>query len=380
MRSWTAALLLPLTLVACAPEEDDESYDATLLEQYRTALPSADRLESGVPTPGSQPGALALGVDSEIAALAIEAAVAINEPVAELVATLEAISTLPPTLYDSTTREFLWGPWPNEDGVGNVLAYIRENEPGADFQYSYAFARLMGDDVASAAPIVAGGASPDAVDPDLGVGVTLWDMDLNNAFDETHDPDFDANRQRSRGRVAILYGADTEGDGEFYFDVAVLRDFVGEDSEKDAPPADAELLYGHTKTDGVARHFLDWVIEGDLCDATAESCFESNVVDDRDETLAFRAAFLGTAGRGEARLSGGDLSTNVNVVECWNAMLQTTYFAVGDDTRTFEEGACTGKEGVSLADGGVPTLDQIDTDLIDALDCVASKGYRACEQ
>jgi hypothetical protein len=365
--------------VGCTLAEEDESYDAALLQQYRSALPTTERLASGVPTPGNQSGALALEADSEIARLAIEAAVNVNVPAVQMVLVLKIITDLPPTLYDSETREFVWGPWPSDDGVGNVVAYIRENDAGDDFQYSYAFARLMDQDIATAEPVIAGGASPDPDDPDLGVGVTLWDMQMNNAFDAANDPDFDPDAPRDQGRVAMLYGAGSEGGEDYTFNVAVLRDFVAEDAEPGAQPADAEIFYGRTRVDGVPLNFLDWVIEGDVCDATVDSCFENDAVDDADETFAFSAAFLGTAGRGEAQISGGDLTSELALVECWDTMLETTYLSVDDGTTSITEGSCGGNEDVTLAESGVPTLDQIDADLMDALDCVASNGFRACE-
>ncbi len=380
MRHAISAVMLPLALVGCTlADGDDEGYDAALLQQYRSALPTTERLASGVPTPGSHPGALALEADSEIARMAIEAAVGVNEPAIQMVRVLEVITALPPTLYNSETREFIWGPWPNDDGVGNVVAYIRENDVGDDFRYSYAFARLMDQDIATAEPVIAGGATPDPDDPDLGVGATLWDMQMNNAFDRANDPEFDPEVPRDQGRVAMLYGAGTDGGENHAFNVAMLRDFVADDAEPGTQPADAELFYGHTRVDGVSLHFLDWVIQGDVCDATVDSCFENDAVDDADETFAFRAAFLGTAGRGEATISGGDLTNDLALVECWDSMLETTYFAVDDGTASVTDGSCGGNEDVSLAESGVPTLDQVEPELMDALDCVASNGFEACE-
>ena len=380
MRHAIAALLLPLALIGCTLGDDGgDDYHARLLQQYRSALPTAKRLESGVPTPGNQPGALALEADSEIARLAINAAVGVNVPAAQMVLVLKVVTDLPPTLYDSETREFVWGPWPNDDGVGDVVVTIRENDEDDDFRYSYAFGRLMGRDIATAEPIIAGGATPDPDDPDLGVGVTVWDMQMNNAFDEANDPDFDPDAPRDEGRLAMLYGAGNDGGEDYYFNVAVLRDFVGKDAEPDEQPADADVFYGSTHLDGVALNFLDCVIEGDVCDATADSCFENDSVDDADETFSFRAAFLGTAGRGEAQISGGDLTSDLAVVECWDTMLETTYFSVDDGSTSLTEGSCGGNENVTLAESGVPTLDQVDAELMDALDCVASNGFEACE-
>ncbi len=375
------AVLLPLSLVACAATgEGDDSFDDALVQEYRSALPSAERLGSGIPTPESRAGALALEADSDIARLAIEAAVAVNLPAAMIVTTLEVITAFPPTSYDAERRELVWGPWDNDHGVGKVLVYVAENDADADFRYSYAFARLMGDDRSAVVPVIAGGATPDPDDPDRGAGVTLWDLDANNAFDLEHDPDFDPDARRAQGRIVMLYGAGEDDGSRFAFNVAVLRDFVDDDAEAGTDPADSDFLYGTAvDPEGARWHFMDWTITGDLCDAAADSCFEGNVVDDLDETFALRAAFLGTAGRGEAAVSGGDLEADVSLVDCWDTFMTTEYYAVEAGTLAVTEGACAGGDDVTLAERGVPTLDDLDPELMDVLDCVATEGIDACE-
>ncbi len=375
------ALLLPLSLVACtAAEEDDGSFDAALVQEYRSALPSSERLRSGIPTPASRAGALALEADSDLARLAIEAAFAVNLPAALMVATLEVITAFPPTTYDAEKRELVWGPWDNDDGVGKVLLYVAENDADADFRYAYAFARLMGDDSSAAVPVIAGAATPDREDPDRGVGVTLWDIDANNAFDAEHDPSFVPELRRAQGRIVMLYGTGEDADAEFAFNVALLRDFVDEDAEVGTDPADADFLYGTAlDPEGARLHFMDWTLTGDLCDTAADSCFEGNVVDDLDERFALRAAFTGTAGRGEAAVTGGDLEADVNLVDCWDEFMATEYYSVEAGTLTIKDGTCAGGGEVTLAERGVPTLDAIDPELMDALDCVATEGLDACE-
>lgn len=375
------ALLLPLSLAACTvAEEDDGSFDSALVQEYRSALPSSERLRSGIPTPASRAGALALEADSDLARLAIEAAVVVNLPAALIVTTLEVITAFPPTTYDAEKRELVWGPWDNDDGVGKVLLYVAENDGDADFRYTYAFARLMGDDPSAAVPVIAGAATPDAEDPDRGVGVTLWDIDANNAFDAEHDPAFIPETRLAHGRIVMLYGRGEDADAEFAFNVALLRDFVDEDAEVGTDPADADFLYGTAlDPEGARMHFMDWTLTGDLCDAAADSCFEGNVVDDLDETFALRAAFAGTAGRGEAAVSGGDLEGDVSLVDCWDTFMVTEYYAVEAGTLTVSEGSCAGGDAVTLAERGVPTLDDLDPELMAALDCVATDGIDACE-
>jgi hypothetical protein len=372
-----AALFLPCTLLACTLAEDDEEYSFAQLAAARAAIPPAARLESGVPTPSNNPGALSLDADSETAALAIAAATEINQPVADMIAILETIVALPPTLYDSSTRQFVWGPWDNDEGVGQVLAYIRENAPDDDFAYAYAFARTMDGDVTQAVPVIWGAATPDTENPDYGVGVTLWDIDANNAFDDAHDPSAVAGPEQ--GKVVMLYGHGEADGAEILYNLAVLRNFRGDDGEPSEGPVDSDYFYGRATSEGGALVFLDWEFDYDVCDADS-SCWEDQTVADADERFSLRAAFVGTAGRGEATVSDGDLSAPIELVECWDSQLTTTYVSVDTGTESVSDGTCGWGESVSLADSGVPTLADVDAELMDALICVAENGVEACEE
>lgn len=373
------ALILPFTFVACTLAEDGETYTDAELARARAAIPQAQRLQSSAPAPTGNPGALTIAGSSELAALSAAAVTEINAPAEAMIAVLEAIVEQPPTHYDATTKEFVWGPWDNEEGVGEVLVYIREEAPGADFAYGYAFARTMDGDLETAVPVIWGAATPDESDPDSGVGVTLWDIDANNAFDDLHDPSIDPATRVEQGKVVMLYGSGTEAGAEYLYNLAVLRDFRPDDAEPDAEPFDSDYFYGRVVDGEDTVDFLDWEFDYDVCDASADTCWEAQTVADAAELFSLRAAFFGTAGRGEATISEGDLPAPLAVVECWDEMLDTSYFSVDDGTNVTTEGTCDGALALSLAESGVPTLDAVDPALMAALTCVAEQGVEACD-
>ncbi len=384
-----ALTLAPLVSSACSGNADDtedtsagDNYDRQTLEEFRAAIPPTERVQVVVPGPEAQANALTELGDAELARLAIQSAVKINLPAKLMVGLLKTIVSLPPTAYNSEEKKFVWGPWDNDDGVGKVLVFIQENEPDADFRYSYAFLRLPSRDLAKAEPVIWGGATPDVDNDDYGVGVTLWDFEANNAFDAEYDPNYDTDEGREQGRFAQVYGRGSEDNGEFTFNVAVFRDFLPDDAGPEDSPANLDYFFGRfNPEDGGRLHFVDWVLEGDLCDAAADSCFENNTRDDVVETLGLRAAFVNRGvGRAEATVFGGDLDDSLDVVECWDADIDRTYVGVSQNgDMVGEEGACEAPFDQGLEALGVPSLADVDAELLAKMDCVAEKGPSACD-
>ncbi len=391
-----AILLTTTALVACGgaadpAEADGENntegtesarYDMTLLEEYRAALPESDQVTAVVPGSEASPNALTMMGDAELAGLALASARDINTPAKAIVVLLRAITKIPPTLYDSQKKEFVWGPWDNEDGYGKALVYIRENPADADFHYSYAFVRMDGADLATASPVIWGGATPDPDDEKVGVGVTLWDFEANRAFEQEYDPDYDPDAIRDHGRFAMVYGAGRgeNDDGSFKFNVAVFRNFVSKDNPE-AQPADLDYYFGQFRgDDGNDLGFVDWSLDANLCEADSATCFQT-AAEGELETLNLRAAFFNRGiGRAEALVSGGDLTNSVGVVECWDQDIDRTYMSVSDDGEMVaEEGECIAPFGETLEDLGIPTLQDVDPDVLAKMDCVATNGIAACE-
>lgn len=387
------ALLLNLGLLcsaACgtsapatqASNDDDEGgYDSEELAEFRSAIPSQSRLAAAAPGEQPDPNALTRSGTAELAKLAVGSAIAINAPAKAVIAALEALTSIKPTLYDSEKKQFVWGPFDNDDGHGKVLVYIQKNPSDSDFTYGYALVRLDGEDLSTGAPVIWGGATPlgeaDDEGDRSGNGVTLWDFEANRKFEEQYDPDFDPEAAVDRGRFVMLFGRNDEDGARFKFNVAVFRNFVSKDGER-PDPVDIDYFYGHFKgEDGTLVDFVDWSMQADLCDTGTDTCFEKKSdAENADEQLDFRAAFLNRSiGRAEATVNAGDLTQTVNVTECWDEDIDRAYIGLVVDGATIaEEGACEAPFEQTIEALGVPTLGDIDPALVERMSCVAESG------
>jgi hypothetical protein len=370
-----------MAAVACsaAPEAD---YDPATLDAYLSALPQESRLSADAPSSVGSTGALTYGGNAVLAVESARFARNVNTPAVELVRALRKIVRLPPSSYDSSKREFSWGPWDNEDGFGKVSLYIRQNEETADFRYSYALVRTVGNDVAGAAPVIWGAATPDPDDEEKGVGISLWDIEANKAFEREHDPAFKADEQHGSGRFVMLYGHQEEGQREAFFNVAVFRNFVAADAEVATTAADLDYFYGRVIESGnTVIDFFDSEVSADLCDSSADSCFENDEVADENESLDFLAVFVNRGvGRAEATVHDGNLSAPVSLVECWDATFDRTFIHMDSGGAVVvDDGSCQAPMDQSMASLGLPSLSTIDTSLLSALDCVAQHGVDSCE-
>lgn len=366
---------LGLLTAACTAQDDGGDIDQALLAEYRAALPSRATLEAAAPMPTTS---AALGDPAMLPHSSWELVLGINGTVGATLDLLEAVVMQPPTFYDSATREFVWGPWP--DDVGYVAAYVRDTEGNADFRYEFAFLRGASNDLATLTPIVWGGATPDPNDDDHGIGVTMWDFTANRAFEEANAPTFDPDAH-DRGRFVALYAAgpdENDPANEATWVVAVFRDFVSKD-EPDQAPVDLDYLYGRYQTPAHVVDFLDYEAPIDV----------SEPADGVREDLGVRMAFLdeGT-GRAEADAINGSLEANhrVEVVECWDTSLSQTFVQFqklegGNVVDSASEGAAAdcGMFDATLDSLDVPSLANIDPALLAILDEVATTGAPPAE-
>jgi hypothetical protein len=361
------AVLLPLG--ACAQEEGG---DDARLARYRRALPTRAQLEA--PTVQASSSA-AVGDPALYPYQSWPIVEGINGAVGWLVDGLELITSFPPTLYNSDTLEYVWGPWEADDGVGWVAAYIRDTEGSADFRYEFALLRGASNDLATLTPVLWGGATPDEADDDHGVGVALWDFEADRAFREANDPAFDP-AAGDRGRFAVLFGRgpdENDAANELAFAVAVFRDFVPADQPSN-PPADLDYFYGRWTTPTNTVDFLDFETQVDVTEPA----------DGTPEDIGVRMAFLDEGiGRAEADAAGGSMTPtqSATAVECWDTSINRTYltFALddaGENVFSVDEGelAGCGMFAATLDELEVPSLQAIDPALMDALDQVASTG------
>jgi hypothetical protein len=392
MRLRTGILLLGL-LPACSGNEEGASsdgYDADTLAAYLSAIPEQERLLAAVPAL-DEPGALSIAGDAVLGAHGVEFARSVNRPVRALVATLRAITSLPPTQFDAAGRKFVWGPWKHERGVGQVALVIAQNPAGADFRYGYLLLRSTDGSLEGATPVISGGSTPDADEPERGVGVALWDVDADRQFELDHGSADGA--ERGRGRFVTLFGHEAAEQGDSYFNLAVFRNFVPEEALREdaaAEPLDVDYFYGRFDGEGGMRlDFVDSDVRANLCGTDVESCFAgAPPASPGAERFEYNAFFVNRgAGRAEARLSEGDLDRSARFVECWNPGLRRSSFQVegtgvnaGMMMETLENGGCAAPADQSAVEIGIPTLDDIDPALLGVMSCAAENGLIGCEQ
>lgn len=357
---------------ACAAQEDEgQNYDEVQLATYRSALPSRTQLEAGQATATT---ATLLGEPAVYPHASAEVIQGINGAVGLTVDLLDLVTSYPPTFYNSDTNEFFWGPYEDDD-YGWGAAYIKDVGDSGDFRYEYAFLRGASNDIATLTPIVYGGATPDPLDEDRGVGVTVWDMTAADGFAQQHDPNYDPAEAES-GRFAALFGAgpdENDLDNEVAFVVAVFRDAIFKDSE-DGLPVDLDYLYGHVQGPEHTFDFVDFEADVDVTEPA----------DGVAERIGVRMAFVDAGvGRAEADALGGSLASgqSFEAVECWDTSLNQTYISgtVNEDSGSNEVQSLgipenCGDFNQSLDDLGVPRLEDIDAELLSALDQVATNG------
>lgn len=365
-------LALAFSLVACGGGDDGQPADDNnaLLAQYRAAIPSESQLAATAPQGSST---AKVGDPAVYPTVSQDIAVGINGSVAYIVLTMKTIVALEPSLYNSETKEFFWGPYDNKDGFGTVAAYIKDAGEGAEFRYHYALLRGVDKDVAKMKPVIWGGATPDPTNEAHGAGVTLWDFEANHAFEQANNPDY-ANLQLDRGRFVAVYGKGDVDKGSAAFVISALRGFVPKDKPGDAP-VDLDYFYGHFDGDGHKLDFIDWQANFDIDNDPAKI---------KAEDVGVHMAFLdeGT-GRAEAKAQGGDLATNqvADIVECWDKALSETYISLTSSTNGTQDGqvsdgnvADCGVFQATLAELGVPALKDIDPEMMAKLDEVAKNG------
>ncbi len=353
-----------------------ETIDQARLASYRAALPKLDQLTAAAPEQSVAAYARAEGGTPAIfPAGSHDIVIGINGAVTGLIFTLDFITSLPPTVFNSESQEFVWGPFENDDGVGYVAAYIRDTGSDDDFRYHYALLRGIDNDLANLTPVIWGGATPDEAEDDHGVGIALWDFEANRAFEEAHNPNA-AELDLDEGRFAVLFGKgfdEQDPNAEVGFVLAAFRDFVSQD-DPSAEPADLDYFYGRVEADGFAVDFLDWEAAIDV----------DEPADGSAEDVGVRMAFLNQGiGRAEVDAVGGSLDegAEARVVECWDNAIEQTHLSmelvqdgVSEVVVSSGEAADCGLFAVGLDTLGVPSLDDIDDEMRGALSTLAETG------
>ena len=369
MKKLAFCALASLVLAPACSGGADDGIDQQLLTEYRASIPSMDQLSVSTPT-ASQSSAV--GDPAIYPASSYDIATGVNGSIADIIETMRFVVMQEPTLYNSATAEFLWGPYESDDGMGTVAAYIVEAGPLEDFQYHYALLRGTDNDVDGMTPVIWGGATPNPNNDDHGAGITMWDFEADyqfrtdNGLDTTDVP---------RGRFIAVYGKEPGQNGEeVTMAVAAFRNFMPGDDPV-AEPVDLDYLYGRVEADGNTLDFLDWQANLDVDDDPARPAAED---------VGVRMAFLNEGvGRAESHAMNGDLDVGQTAigVECWDASLNQSYLMFeastdGNVDFTVSDGdpADCGLFQDDLTTLGIPALEDVPAELTDALDRAAEFG------
>ena len=300
MRSITllVSAVLIATLTACGGVDP--------ADEYRAAVPSRSQLSMDVPSSGGsqsqslgQVGSLTqalLGQTAELYALTYKVSHEVNGSIWVGLNIIESIVHTPPTSLVNNVA--VWGP---HTGALEPLTWkltVAKTGPG---RFSYVLsARKKGDATGAFSPILAGTSQKGFSKYFTGFkGLYAVNADNLNALAPSLHPD--------TGKMVATY--DTTGDKRSV--QMALENY----SEAGAPPADA--LYSYLDRLDTSGEFR-FVARTDMQkDGSAE------------EILAVTSAWDKTgAGRGDAAVTGGDMSSGlvVKLTECWDDGFGRTFY------------------------------------------------------
>ena len=374
-------LAVATLLSACA----EDNVDPVLVDSYRSALPSKSQLLAAKPEAAGSSTALVQGETALYPALSLDLIQGINGAVSDIIDGLEEVVEQPPTFFDSEKKEMVWGPWDYEEGVGTVTVVMTDEGEEADFRYSYMLMRGMGNDLSTMTPVIVGAGTPDPENDDFGEGITLWDLDASNAFDDANDPTA-GTVPRDQGKFVAVYGHGPDKDApanDLAFVVAAFRNWIpAEAGNEVVDSVDLDYLYGRYTNKEVSEEpftvdFVDYRANLDVTEPEPDGVAEDLVV---------RMAFFNEGiGRAEASAQNGSLSESgarYEVTECWDENINQTGFDVveingNEENILVSTGTCSFPFVDNLSSLKIPSLDDIEPEHADAIGCLATKGVAA---
>lgn len=284
----TAALLSAICLAACVPQGPEAVSDA---------LPTADDVQVKVPEDGAQ--ALALGQIADYYRFTRVVSRDFNGGAAWVLTLVHVIVQFPPTEVDGNT--YTWGPHSDALDPAEWKLVVTEN---ADGSYDWRFdGRSKTELNSSFLTVISGNAVPGDV-PHRGNGNFMIDFD---AGEQVNPIDNDAS-----GRVEVSYDLRQDGDinGSISMHIAGRQETEG----GDIIPVTADYAYSEN-LDGSGD--FSFAIKADL---------DENGSAAEDALIRSRWQADG-AGRGDARLSGGNLEALVvEASECWDAQFRRVHY------------------------------------------------------
>ena len=215
--------------------------------------------------------------------------------------------------------------------------------------------------------MVWGGATP-LDNPDHGVGVALFDFEANYAFEQQHN-DNAADLELERGRFAVVFGAGPDEDdpnAELGFVIAAFRDFVPAD-EPQAAPVSLDYLYGRYADADNSIDFINW-----------RAPIDHRRSRRRHRRGPRRAHGLHQRGHRprrshrHRRLAGHRRDRDRH--ECWDTSINQTYLGINGIDDVGVQADCGLLFNAELSALSIPTLSDLDADLVAELDAVATNG------
>ncbi len=280
--SSVASVLCASSLAACVIKHDDPP--TTEIER---AIPTSEQVKINLPT--ALPRTVGELADYYVATRNVT--LMFNGGTGWVLVLLHTIVRFPVTSVNGDT--YTWGPW---SGALDPAEYKLDVLDVGDGTYEYQLSgRSKTLTNASFEVIIDGFADPRPGEL-RGNGNFLVDFDAGRRVNPV-----DSNPDQ-RGKVDVNYDLLAK-----HLDLRIMS------TDANGNPVMADYAYNETATGSGDMVFN---VEGDAGGTPA------------NEQITLRSRWLSTgAGRGDARIAGGDLNAGVTASECWNTMFARVYYA-----------------------------------------------------
>lgn len=274
-----AALTLATSLVACIQKDETPT-------ELRRAIPTADQVKIELP----ESNARAVGDLAEWYVATRNVTRTFNGGSAWVLILVHAIVQYPVTTVNGDT--YTWGPWSDALDPAEYKLDVVDNLDGT---YSYKLSGRSKTEALSQFEVVIDGFADPRLGDDKGNGSFTLDFDAGRRVNPI---DADPN---ARGSITAGYDFSAR-----HLDLAI------DSTDDNGDPVIANYEYNRT-LDGGGDMVFD--VNGDAGGTSAQ------------EHITLRSRWQSNgAGRADARLTGGDLTSAAIASECWSTSFRRTYY------------------------------------------------------